>query len=266
MTKELESLSGDRLRSPKRSFAPLKTLVGLLVAYSLLTTGLISVFIWKRGGLGYVSEQLGLTRVVHVRTDWQKDAISRFALYPNTAQSVVFAGDSITAGVPWAEYFSRIKNRGVGGETSSGLLSRIESISSTKPQKLFLNIGTNDLSKDIDLDEIMANIADMINQVHRLSPQTAVYVISVLPTNPDFDGTALSKRKYLQISALNNKIAAQQTPLRFTYLNVSDSLKDNQGYLRKTFTIDGTHLNGRGERVYAQALAPYVIDKSIDRR
>ena len=59
------------------------------------------------------------------------------ARYPQAARTrpgeVVFAGDSLVADGPWAEFYSEIHNRGIGGETTSGLLGRLDEITEGRP-------------------------------------------------------------------------------------------------------------------------------------
>ena len=66
---------------------------------------------------------------------------------PNTAAEVVFAGDSLVADGPWAEFYTEIHNRGIGGERPSrASSSRLDEITEGSPRKLFLLVGANDLA------------------------------------------------------------------------------------------------------------------------
>ena len=49
----------------------------------------------------------------------------------------------------WAEFFqnSNIKNRGISGDITEGILYRISEITESQPLQVFLMIGTNDLAK-----------------------------------------------------------------------------------------------------------------------
>ena len=57
---------------------------------------------------------------------------------------VVFLGDSITRGGSWYELHpdSPIRNRGIGGDTTSGVLARLHQVTSGKPSQVLLLIGT----------------------------------------------------------------------------------------------------------------------------
>src|SRR5699024_7028471 len=54
-----------------------------------------------------------------------------FELLPNEKKEIIFLGDSITDGNEWAEYFGsqRIKNRGISGDVTDGVLYRHDYVS-----------------------------------------------------------------------------------------------------------------------------------------
>ncbi|HRN58259.1 MAG TPA: sialate O-acetylesterase, partial [Agriterribacter sp.] len=66
---------------------------------------------------------------------------------PQTKNDILFVGNSITDGNEWNELFdnSKMKNRGISGDISAGVIHRIDEIANRKPGKVFLMIGVNDL-------------------------------------------------------------------------------------------------------------------------
>lgn len=74
--------------------------------------------------------------------------VSQFEVLPVLPGDTVFLGDSITEGGSWHELFpsSRVRNRGIGGEVTTGVLGRVNQISRGAPSQVFLLIGTNDLA------------------------------------------------------------------------------------------------------------------------
>src|SRR5207244_10058498 len=56
---------------------------------------------------------------------------------------VVMLGDSITEGMDWRELFPdvRILNRGIAGDTSAGVLNRLDEVIARHPKMVFLMIG-----------------------------------------------------------------------------------------------------------------------------
>lgn len=63
------------------------------------------------------------------------------------SRAIVFLGDSLTSGCEWRELFGHqltILNRGIGGDTSAGVLKRVSTVAALRPVATFLMIGTND--------------------------------------------------------------------------------------------------------------------------
>ena len=74
----------------------------------------------------------------------------------DTSDDIVFLGDSITAAGNWTSLFgiSYIINAGIPGDRVYNIIdksnvSRVNSVTSSKPQKIFLMLGINDLG-DMD--------------------------------------------------------------------------------------------------------------------
>lgn len=66
----------------------------------------------------------------------------------------VFVGSSLCELFPISEMLQnvepriRVYNRGIGGDVTDGLLQRMEeSVFALEPKKVFINIGTNDISR-----------------------------------------------------------------------------------------------------------------------
>jgi len=73
--------------------------------------------------------------------------ISIFDQIPLSSDDIVFVGDSITDQGEWEQLFHslNVKNRGIGADTTQGVLHRLQEITNAKPKKIFLMIGINDL-------------------------------------------------------------------------------------------------------------------------
>ena len=110
-----------------------------------------------------------------------------FEVLPTSKSDIIFLGNSITNGGEWAELLGNphAKNRGISGDTTQGVLDRLSTITKGKPSKIFLLIGTNDLSRGKSVDEVAKNVAKIVERVKRESPKTKLYVQSVFPVNPE---------------------------------------------------------------------------------
>ncbi|MDR7869043.1 MAG: GDSL-type esterase/lipase family protein [Sporomusaceae bacterium] len=108
-----------------------------------------------------------------------------FAIDPSPARPVVFLGDSITYGGDWEDLFpaTLVENRGIGGDTTLGLLNRLDQVIALKPSQIFLMIGMNDLCYNRPIPEVIANYRRILGRFREELPDTKVYVQSVLPFN-----------------------------------------------------------------------------------
>ena len=77
--------------------------------------------------------------------------LMHFQSLPQTNGDIIFVGNSITDGGEWSELFNdlKIKNRGISGDVTAGVIHRLDEIARRKPAKVFLQIGTNDLASVI---------------------------------------------------------------------------------------------------------------------
>lgn len=163
---------------------------------------------------------------------------------------VVFLGDSITEGGAWNEWFPQapVINRGIGGDTTDGVLKRLDT-AIHHPSQVFLLIGTNDLALRRPVDEIRANQRAIVEGIVTRAPETDLTIQSVMPRKPKF---------HARIERLNNTYRALAQEFGATYLDLWPALSDGAGALNPTFTLDGLHLNGAGYRAWTGLLRPYV--------
>lgn len=186
---------------------------------------------------------------------------SLFEALPVLSSDIVFLGNSITDGCEWAELFNNrhVKNRGISADRSGWLLDRLDPIIAGHPKKLFLMIGTNDLAGGASPEQIVADVARLIDRFQTESRWTKIYVQSILPVN----GEAFSKYKghYAHshlIVPTNKLLEALCDEKGVTYLDVWGALADHDGRLDKRYTNDGLHLMGEGYVVWRDAIKQHV--------
>lgn len=91
---------------------------------------------------------------------------------------IVFLGDSITEYGSWHELFPQaaVRNRGISGDNTTSMLGRIDQITCGKPAKVFLMIGTNDLSGGVSPKDIVTNTVKIVETLQKDSPHTKIFV------------------------------------------------------------------------------------------
>ncbi len=173
--------------------------------------------------------------------------VSQWDLVSIQPGDIVFVGDSITRGGSWYELLPDYpaKNRGIDGDETVGVLERLHQITSGKPGTVFLLIGTNDLAFGRKLDEIVSNVVTIVERIKAESPDTTVYVQSVLPRSADYRKQVEMLNAGLQ-SAIAGK--AQWLNLYPLFLDAED------GSIRDDLANDELHLMGQGYLIWRDAI------------
>lgn len=185
---------------------------------------------------------------------------THFQMLPQTPGDVIFIGNSITDGGEWSELFGdlRIKNRGISGDISAGVLHRLEEVTRRKPAKVFLMIGVNDLARNISPDSLTRNVAAIADYLKTVSPATRLWVQSILPVNAAFGMFGGHTSKKAAILTANRLLKDQSGKHGYTYLDLHTPFSNAQSDLHPTLTNDGLHLSGTGYQLWKHLVFPYV--------
>ena len=183
---------------------------------------------------------------------------------------IVFAGSSLMEMFPIGKLLSEhndqtvIYNRGIGGFVSRELLDAMDvCILALKPARLFINIGTNDLSdSNMPISRLMENYDRILTAVETRLPRTEIYLMAYYPVN--YEAAVEGLKECLKIRN-NEKIAAANAEVQKLaerhgqkYIDVNANLKDDQGRLKAEYTIEGMHINEDGYRSIYPELMAYV--------
>ena len=182
---------------------------------------------------------------------------SRFESLPPVRRGIVFLGDSLTDGGEWAEVFgdATIMNRGIPGDTTRGVLARLDAVTAGAPAKVFLMIGVNDLEAGAPVDDIAANVGRILAAIKAQTPETAVFVQSALPVR---EALVSGPIRNADIAALNRRLEAVSAEHQARYVDVASALADGSGELDARYTLDGIHLTGAGYSVWKRAIEELV--------
>lgn len=177
---------------------------------------------------------------------------------PICHQEIVMLGNSLTQnGGDWNTRLGKklIRNRGIIGDDAQGIYDRLDEITSGHPRKIFLLAGVNDLSHDLTVDSIVAQLAKVIDKIRKDSPQTRLYVQSLLPINESFNRYQRLNGKSDSIPVINRKLkkVAKSRKARFINLFPRFTAHDARS-LRPELTTDGLHLNESGYVIWCKAL------------
>ncbi|MBD3413909.1 MAG: sialate O-acetylesterase [Candidatus Aminicenantes bacterium] len=190
---------------------------------------------------------------------WHQKA-SLFELLPDLDSEIVFLGDSLTDGCNWSEMLQdpRVVNRGISGDTTYGVLARLDEVVESKPMKVFLMIGINDLATGTQAKEVVYNIKQIVKAMHKKSPDTEIILQSLLPVNKDFDFFKNHTSKTEHIIRINRALENFARTNEITYLNLHPLFATKENKLHPDFTNDGLHLNGSGYLRWKKAVEKHI--------
>jgi lysophospholipase L1-like esterase len=222
-------------------------LAGLLIGSLLLNAILIGALI-----LAFLFSSDPLLRFLRRRHIRQRQSF--FDSSPVGDGDVVLLGDSLIEKGEWAEMFPGVcvRNRGIGGDTTGDVVARIGPIVAGQPRKVFLQMGTNYFCENKRDREILDNYAQILNAFRTRSPQTAVYVQSLLPR----------QRRYVaRIRQLNGQLQALAERCGCWFIDLYTHFVAADGSLRAEYSNDGLHLLGTGYLVWQERIARHVLDE-----
>jgi len=197
--------------------------------------------------------------VISNHTEWTKthyiERIVEFKANPLQNGDIVFVGNSITElGGNWGQRFnnSKVKNRGIAGDVTAGILNRLAEIYYYKPKKVFLKIGINDLfHNELTPEYVANNIKSIVDKIHLESPNTKIYVQTILPTannNP-------SKER---IAATNTILKAMPPANYLQIIDLHSRFADQNDLMVGSYTNDGLHLTELGYLAWQYYIIEFV--------
>lgn len=204
----------------------------------------------------------------------QKNLLARYAAENKTAQKgqVVCAGSSLMEQFPINKFAVEagctvpIYNRGIGGYVCDQLIDAIDTcILELEPSKLFINIGTNDLSNpDLTIDDVMEKYDTILNIVEDKLENVKIYMMAYYPINidaaADYMIDVLTIRNNEKICKANEAVRLLAEKHGAQYIDINGNLKDSQGRLKAEYTVEGMHINESGYRAIWDDFMKYVME------
>ena len=162
-------------------------------------------------------------------------------------------GDSLTAWHDWSDLLGPHLNHGIPGDTTDGLLYRLQRSLSANPERIILMIGTNDLIQQTPLEVVTHNYTRLLSELLEIEH---LFVLSVPPVADAPHTTAINA----DIAALNEWLKEQIWKYGFTYVDVYGAMVDGHQAIRPEFTVDGVHLSDAGYAVWEKLLKEAIGD------
>ncbi len=182
--------------------------------------------------------------------------------------TIVAVGNSLTAGLGVAEQFAypallerrlaaegfryRVVNAGISGETSSGTLSRIHWILTTKPDIVILETGANDGLRGIEPSLIRQNIQEIVRALKKANVAIILAGMQMVQ-NLGQEYTDAFRRIYPEIA---KQFGIPLIP--FFLAGVGGRTTLNQA--------DGIHPTAEGYKMVVETVYPYAVAAIRERR
>lgn len=173
------------------------------------------------------------------------------ARYEDYEIDVAFIGDSLTDGYDLEKYYSeyKVSNRGIGGETTYGLLARLDiSVYQLKPKVIVMLIGAN------NFQTMFEDYEDLIIGIKTNLPNTTLVICSLTSMGGEHWG------KNNQLAAFNNvKIKAYADKYGCPFVDLYTPLLNMEtNEIYEHYTTDGGHLTAEGYEVLTSAIKPVL--------
>lgn len=178
-----------------------------------------------------------------IRADYERK-VKAFRSLPIEARNII-VGDSMIAYLNINHYgLNDWINMGIAGDTTIGLIERLDAVIRQKPKRVIISIGSNDLVlSQLTHDEIIENIKQIVTM---LSKESEVFILTLTPINDTIktaNHTYIAGRKNEDISIINRSLI---NLFKDHMMDVTTSLMDHHQKLDQTYTKDGIHLNHEG--------------------
>jgi lysophospholipase L1-like esterase len=172
---------------------------------------------------------------------------------------IVFLGDSMIAYFPLSKFnlADQVYNLGIPGDTTIGVLDRLEQVYRLKPKQVIVHVGLNDY---VLTDHQTSDVFNQLLNIYRLLKDHIKHVkitfVNLTPINKSsFQNQMFVKYRTLEdADDLNARLSKQKI---FDVVDVFSQLVDENHELKLSLTTDGIHLNDDGYKIY------YNLIKSI---
>ena len=185
---------------------------------------------------------------------------------------VVFTGSSLMEQFPLNEMLQgealpyRVYNRGMSGFVAPQLLQVLDvCVVELAPAHVFLNIGTNDMSRpDYRQEALLACYRRILEEILSHVPGVKLHLLAYYPVNPDLEGQegwaaeALRYRTNQVLREANRGVAALAREMGAEYRDLNAPRRDGQGRLRAQYTKEGIHLYPAGYQAVLGELLPVL--------
>ncbi len=189
-----------------------------------------------------------------IKADYQRH-VRRFSAL-ESPKDIIFVGDSLVAYFPLKTYDleDKIVNFGIPGDTTNGVMDRLDQVMRLKPKQVLLHVGLNDeVLLTHTAQKTAQHMSEIVSTLKRNLGHVSINLISLTPINQTYfpHGTYVIDRDpqfSIDVNQLLKKIEG------INYIDLYHPLLDDHHELDPQFTTDGIHLNDKGYAIYLDIL------------
>jgi lysophospholipase L1-like esterase len=166
----------------------------------------------------------------------------------------VWSCDEVLVGDSMVAYFLPSKPMclmGIAGDTSLGVLNRIDTIKHAHASHILIHIGTNDIVlEDMEIEDTIVKLKEI---KHALSESRVTFItpMPVIESNMSINNI---KRTNHHLKALTTRILETFNENVMNMNEAFHDLNDLESYYKE----DGLHLNKKGYTIYEEILKTYL--------
>lgn len=173
------------------------------------------------------------------------------------AGAIYMVGDDYIDRGVWSEFYgdNNILNRGITYDATEHVLYRIGQIADTKPAKIFVSVGYNDVLHGTPAETIIENVKAIFAKAAQFSPETGLYYMNI------GSFATLDETQAAVAAAVNEGLKSVEG---FTCIDINAAI--SEGVANGTYSWDGgKYLNGAGYEALAKCLEPYIGKTALNK-
>ena len=178
---------------------------------------------------------------------------------------VVMIGDSITYGGDWNSLLNNknIANLGINGDSTDGVLNRINDVFLLKPTICFIMIGINDFQGNRSVETVLVNYRNIVTEMKdkniRVIIQSVLYLgekyyINRIGGKNKNDWKKINEK----VKRLNEELKIMAIEMEIEFVDINQKLSSNNILEEKYGDESGIHLSIDGYKRWAEVIKPII--------
>jgi len=185
--------------------------------------------------------------------------------YQREGFDIVMIGDSITYGGDWNSLLNdkKIANLGINGDSTDGVLNRLEDVYFLNPRVCFIMIGINDFQGNRSVETVLANYRKIVTEIKNRNIRVIIqsvlhlgekYYINHIGGKNKNDWIKINKK----VRSLNEKLKIMAVELDVEFVDINEELSSNNILTEKYGDESGIHLSKLGYEKWVEIIKPIM--------